>query len=137
MAEEYTLPRAGDVPVTFAGELIAEESSFEHQGPSQNRWFDLTLYRTTGGAWVVGINYRTRWQGERDQDAVTVCPDAAAVRAAVTGFDPCDPALWQGIPAAVHDAEKRNATLRTGITNDYRAAAGRLLNRPEFAERID
>jgi hypothetical protein len=70
---EYTIERDDDRPLRFTGEIIAEASSRGIRGPSQNRWQELTLYRTAGGKMIARRVGRTQWQGERDRhEAVAV-----------------------------------------------------------------
>lgn len=64
----FTLPRTGDRPLQFDGEQIAETDSRQTQGPCQTRWYELALYRTDGGKYVIAIGYRTQWQGELPRD---------------------------------------------------------------------
>ena len=132
--ETISLQRTGTAKLSFRGELIAEASSKRHQGPAENRWFQLGVCRREGGGYVVSIGFRTCWQGELDRDFAEPRGDVDAVRTAFESFDPCDPALWRGIPENVHDAERRNSYYRDAITAAYRAAVSELLQSDEFAE---
>lgn len=85
--EIYTLPRTGDRPVRFTGEILAQVSTREHQGPCENRWWVLTLYRTGVGQYVAAIGYHTQWQGELGRYDAYRCEDAQAVTAALRGHD--------------------------------------------------
>jgi len=67
-----TIPRTGDRPLQFDGDLIAEATSRQQQGPCQSRWYELALYRTASGKYVVAIGYRTQWQGELPRDEAHV-----------------------------------------------------------------
>lgn len=83
----YTLPRTGDRPVRFTGEIIALASTRPHQGPCENRWWDLALYRTEVGQYVAAIGYHTQWQRELGRYDAYRCEDAQAVTAALRGHD--------------------------------------------------
>ena len=142
--EAISLPRTGTAKLSFQGELIAEASSKRHQGPAENRWFELAVYRRENYeispdgkiicSYVIAIGFRTCWQGELDRDFAEPRGDADSVRTAFESFDPCDPALWRGIPENVHDAERRNSYYRDAIGAAYRAAVSELLQSYEFAE---
>lgn len=68
MSETITLKRSGMRDLRFQGEQIAFVSDRESQGPKQNRYTELTLYRTTKDQYVLRIEARTHWQGEHNSD---------------------------------------------------------------------
>lgn len=95
--EQITLNRTGDRQLQFAGEELASASSRTHQGPCENRWWELALYRSESGKLIVSISYRTQWQGEHATDTVYVCDTAEEIAetlrvhpysAGVYGFPP-------------------------------------------------
>jgi len=132
----FTLKRSGTAALKFSGDLIAEASSKQRQGPGQNRWFELAAYGLEAGGYIAALGYRTCWQGEQDVDYAERLADAAGVRQHFANFDPCDPALWRGIPENVHDAGRRNSYYRDAIAAAYREAVSELLAGDEFAEEI-
>lgn len=73
--DRYTLQRDGQRSLRFYGEKIADVSSHSHQGSTQNRWQELSLYRTAAGQLVVRDVHRTCWQGESDTSTVTITTD--------------------------------------------------------------
>lgn len=73
--QDYTLPNGPRV-VSFSGTKLAEASSHQEGKP---RWFEVTLYLTDGGTYVVAGAGRTTVAGERDREWATVCDDAAGV----------------------------------------------------------
>lgn len=133
---DYTLPRTGDSPLTFRGDLIAEADSQARQGPAESRWYEIALYRTAGGSYVVAVGFRSRWQGEQDRNTARVFATPAEVRAYLRDYDPCDPELWAGIPPGVHDADRRNALTRSAVAGAFRGAVSRVLVGTEFAEVV-
>ena len=133
---DYTLPRTGDSPLTFRGDLIAEADSQARQGPAETRWYELAVYRTAGGSYVVAVGFRSRWQGEQGRNTARVFATPAEVRAYLRDYDPCDPALWAGIPPGVHAADRRNTMTGNAIAGAYRAAVSRVLAGTEFAEVV-
>ena len=77
--ETVTLERTGDVPLTFEGEVVSEGDTSFIRGQRQNRWYELTLYRTKGGKWVLATVYRSQWQQEHDARAAQVYATAQEV----------------------------------------------------------
>jgi hypothetical protein len=73
----FKLRRNGLPSLSFAGERIADVSSHSHEGPRQNRWTEICLYRTQGGKFVAWIVGRTCWQGESDRYEAHVCDTEA------------------------------------------------------------
>ena len=133
---DYTLPRTGDSPLTFRGDLIAEADSQARQGPAETRWYELAVYRTAGGSYVVAVGFRSRWQGEQGRNTARVFATPAEVRAYLRDYDPCDPDCWTGIPPGVHDADRRNAMTRSAVAGAFRGAVSRVLAGTEFAEVV-
>jgi len=80
---KYTLTNDGARNVRFTGEKLARVSSHHYQGDRQNRWTELSLYRTTAGSLVLWIVGRTCWQGESDRFSVVTCADEDALIAAL------------------------------------------------------
>lgn len=67
----YTLARDEGPDVRFQGERIAHVSS--RRPDNDDRWTELSLYRSTGGKLIAHQVGRTIWQGEHDRHAVFVC----------------------------------------------------------------
>lgn len=133
--DTYTLTRTGDTPLRFRGEQIAAVSSRIINGQERNRWFDLALYRTAGGAYVAAVAFRSQWQGEHDDERAAVCETAAAVRDELTVRDPIPPGI--GYPAGAAYQEKQ-ARLYSTLRRDYEALVSELFaGVDEFAEVID
>jgi len=81
--KSFKLTNDGARDVRFRGEKLTSVSSHSHFGSRQNRWTELSLYRTVGGKLVLWIIGRTCWQGESDRHNVVICDDEAAVVAAL------------------------------------------------------
>ena len=64
--ETVKLVRDGKRALEFEGELIAEDDNHSHEGPTQNRWTEVSVYQTKGGKIVVGVAHISQWQGETD-----------------------------------------------------------------------
>lgn len=82
--DEYTITRDGQRDLKFTGEKLAEVNNKWVAGRENNRWHELTLYRTAGGKYVLQEVYRTMWQGELDSNSATICDTAEEVLAALT-----------------------------------------------------
>jgi hypothetical protein len=134
--ETFTIQRDGQPPLKFRGELVAEEESRERQGPRQNRWHEIALYRTVKGKWVAAVVFRTCWQGEEDSRMAYVCEsDAALCDSLQHEYDATRG--WIGHPIGSHDAERKNAILRDTITDGYNRAVSRVLTEAGIVEEIE
>lgn len=131
---EFKLTRTGLPPLAFVGELVAESDSKAHQGPGQNRWHELAVYRTAGGKWVASITFRTVWQGESDRHTAEVADTPAALVEIVCRYDPAHE--WEGFPDRPEYAEKQART-QAAVTDGYRRAVSEVFDAvPEVAERL-
>lgn len=74
---KYTLTRTGNRPLSFLGELESSTNTKAESGAGENRWWNIAIYRTESGKYVVYIGYNTRWQGEHERCDVYVCDTAA------------------------------------------------------------
>lgn len=83
--EKHKIGRDGLPPIVFTGEHIGGGSSHSHQGPNQNRWTEVNIYRTKGGRYVWSLAHRTIWQGESDSWSAGSCATAAEVIEALKG----------------------------------------------------
>lgn len=136
MSEEFTLPRHGAPPLKFKGEKLSEQDSKSHQGPRQNRWHELALYRTDGGKLVAAVGFKTIWQREEDRETVFVCDnEKALIDSLQHDFDPH--AGWQGHPHGVHDGERKNALIAEAVCGGYAQAVADLLASAGIVEPIE
>jgi hypothetical protein len=69
--ENYTIKRDGLPPIVFIGDKIGHGTTRSDNGPGQNRWTDVDIYRTHGGKYVAYVGRMTIWQGESDRRAAT------------------------------------------------------------------
>ncbi len=83
--KQYTVERDGQKNLTFTGEIIADASGRHYAGREQNRWTELTLYKTQGGKFVLQREYFTQWQGEEGSDHAEVCDTPQVVYDALVG----------------------------------------------------
>ena len=67
------LPRDGQKDIKLRGVELSEVSSKWHRGEAQNRWTEISLYKSCSGKLVAYVCGRTQWQGEQDRHAVHVC----------------------------------------------------------------
>ncbi len=73
----FTVRRDGDRDLEFTGVQLGAGAMDTGTG----RGTDVTIYRTAGGRYVVGVRAWTAWQDERDSHRAGVCEDAAQVLA--------------------------------------------------------
>jgi len=77
--DKHIIKRDGLPPIAFTGEEIASASNHSHQGSAQNRWTEVSIYRTKGGRFIAKVSRITCWQGESDQTTATSCATAEGV----------------------------------------------------------
>lgn len=133
--QRFTIPRTGDAPVVFEGEHLAEVSTRLAAGRERNRWFEVDLYRTQAGKYVLAIDFHTMWQGEHDTSRVVLCDSPADVRAELTLFNPLEDV--GGYPPGDVYAEKQSR-LERALFLDWQTAVEELFVglEEEFAEVI-
>jgi hypothetical protein len=87
--QTLTLPRTGDVPLQFEGEHLAGVSTQTGPGgQDRNRWFEIDLYRTEAGTYVLAISYMTLWQGEHITSRTILCESTEEVRNELRLYNP-------------------------------------------------
>lgn len=64
VAMSYRVLRDGDAPLVFEGEQLAAETGPIENGIEHARWYNLAVYRTDAGQYVLAREFRTVWQGE-------------------------------------------------------------------------
>lgn len=134
-APSHRLKRSGQAPLAFQGELLAEADGQMVSGKDQNRWHEVSVYRTEGGKYVAAVAYRTRWQGELDRDFAEVVGQAEAVAAVLREYSPTE--YVQGYPAGDAYAE-RQARLFRDLRQRYDALVTEVLESDEdFTEQVD
>lgn len=78
--QEYTITRDGLRDLHFRGELLAQVNNRYTAGREATRWYELALYRTADGRYVVvEETYNSLRQGEGSERGAVVCADARAV----------------------------------------------------------
>lgn len=77
----------GDKRVRFTGLELASQSSFAQGKP---RWFELKIYRTEAGSYVISGAGRTTVPGEKDRCWVKVAGTAAGAVEALHQYDDDD-----------------------------------------------
>ena len=70
----FKLPRTGDIPVEFYGELLASRSGRDLWEREHSYWYEVTIYKSIINKFIVAISYRTT-QGDEDYDHVVFAED--------------------------------------------------------------
>ena len=120
---EFTLPRDGDIPISFDGDLISKSTSHEHEGPGQNRWHELSLFRTGKGKYALAITYHSLYRGEGSRHHVAVCGSVQDVREVLTGHDPVPRGI--GFPSG-RDYQEKQSRMIDNLNHRYRRAVSEL-----------
>jgi hypothetical protein len=137
--DEITLPRTGKAPLVFTGELVpgADVRGHSVNGRDANRWFDLAVYRTKSGRYVLSIDYKTCWQGELGHEFAEVLDDPAALKDELREYELGIPEIVQGYPPGDAYADKQ-ARLLADVRRRFQAQVSELLGAdPAFAERVE
>ena len=132
--QEYRLRCSGGAPWLFSGEIVSQATT--GQPGQRNRWYEITVYQLHGGGYVVSVVYNTQWQGEHDHHWVLDAPKASdvALRLREIGGEILDPVM--GFPADSTYAG-RQERLESALRIEYADAVSEVLDRDEFAYRID
>jgi len=62
--------------LVFSGRELSNSSTETIQGEGQNRFNELTLYKTDGGKYIYCNEFITRWQGEKGRTTAQVYDSA-------------------------------------------------------------
>jgi hypothetical protein len=81
-------------------ELLAHASNYEPQGPRQNRWRVVEVWRSGAGRLVGVVQRHSRWQGEG-----TTCDAEAFVKASALRSWLVDEAGWDLAKEALTEAD--------------------------------
>ena len=130
----FKLQRTGDAPLVFDGELLAEdigrdpdyipEGRPKRSERPPDRWHNIAVYRTSSGAFVVSVSYRSTWRAEPSNDSAVAWRPGGSVRKYLRSIDPCEHVV--GYPPDERYAEKQRR-LRADITARYDAQVSRIL----------
>ncbi len=139
MTETITLPRTGEAPLRFQGELIATANGqFVGTRPTRPNvdWFEVSIYRVTGNSngprvsrFVVAVTYRKKLKGiASEQRRATTTDDPAGMFGA---FDPLTLVDWP--PDAEQFARKRES-LRVRVLAQWQQLVSAVL--AEFPQEL-
>lgn len=110
--EQFTLERDGQPPVTFVGEMLGHASSHTAGKP---RWFEVGIYRTEQGRYVVHGLGASDILGESDRGWVQVVDTADEVVGALYRHGDGGPYLTRTSQDALAEA----ATVDEGVAAAY------------------
>ena len=66
----FKLPRTGDIPVGFYGELLASRDGKHLWGREHSSWYQISLYKTITNKYIVAIGYRGKEEYENHDDVL-------------------------------------------------------------------
>ena len=102
-----------DRTLEFDGVLLAHESSAK---PGKARWFEVWIYRTGGGRWIVAGAGMSTVGGEDDRRWAQVCDEPTAVIERLRLYDEDGGAY---VPRTSLDALRKAAQLDQQIKEAY------------------
>ncbi len=123
----FRIGRSFGAPLVFTGEMLAE-SQGDRTVPRRH---DLRIYRTTGGAYVVEVEYVTQWEGERNVTEAEVAEEPAAV---LRAYDPTR--FVKGFPPRP-EFEQKQQNLMDWVRRRYEIQVGEVLAEAGIEERIE
>lgn len=86
--QSYTFPRAGKRPLAFTGTLVVETTGHRDNGPCNARWWEIAVYQTESGQFVLIMSWHTNWQNETGWDYAAAFKTADDLAAELEAFDP-------------------------------------------------
>ena len=138
--DTYTLPRTGDAPLSFQGQLVVSSSSQQpptKRGRSEleTHWHELALYVTAAGKHVAAISYRSTWPGELEDHCARVGTLSNCLRW-FREYDPTGPVRGFPLPHGPSFA-RRHSALLDQVEHGYDAALSQLLAGLGVTETVD
>ena len=144
--QEYTLPRSGRPNAVFEGELLISATSPKHRRHLQKtdarcHWFEMDVYKTTSGKYVVALRYRFsgKLYRETPHDCVFACTDAEEAIKTIRNVDPTQ--CVNGYPEGNEIWDEKQVQLMASIRDDYASLAESVWTKLEslsaVSERID
>lgn len=131
-----TLFRSGQRPLRFTGTLLASGDTQTDNGPCNTRWWAVEVYQTAGNRYVLALQWRTRWQGEQENDAAIQAETLEEVAAALERQDPL--AHLIGFP---HSGDgkyaERQRHIEKVLAQSWAALASEILGKLDIAEEAE
>ena len=138
----FTLTRTGLAPLRFEGEMIAEASSHGRDGPLQNRWHEIRVYRIpcpkaysdmfatpTPDRLVAQVDFHSQWQGEHSHHTADVCESSDVLTDFLIAYDWREG--WENYPSSDAYAGRRERNDRVVRGGYLRAVSEVLASFPE------
>lgn len=132
--ERIELKRTGARPLAFEGERIAHSHGQTESGPCNTRYWNIEVYRTKAGKWVLALAWHTSWQGEEDYFEALAFEHAYAIAQTLERANPT--ARLVGFPPGPSYADKQ-ARLIDAITTRWGAQVAEILGHLGVAEEVE
>lgn len=132
MSETYTIPRSGDAPLSFVGDVITDIDGEYVNGQEQTRWHAIAIYRTEENTFVAHVGYHSKFRGEASRDTAAAVATAPEVVSFLRSYDPV--ADVQGYPPGPAHAEKQQR-LVDDIRRRYQGQMSAAVGGPIFYEK--
>ncbi len=87
----FRIEPTNGAPLEFEGDIAARSEGGGEADRKQSRWYDIVLYRTNDGQYILQVDYHTLWKGEHACCwAEPVAIDEVAGKLEM--YDPCNAA---------------------------------------------
>jgi len=106
--EQFIVRRDGEKDLKFRGEVLASVNNQWIAGRDQDRWKEITIYKTESGKYVVAIIHRTCWEGEVDRFKAEICETAENVYKALLSDEPIGEVLSNLAKEALEEAAAKD-----------------------------
>ncbi len=122
----FTLEQTETPPLVFEGEWIAQTLTKWFAGTDHKRWFDLAVYHTSGGEYVVAVEFWTLGHSRPAHQWFAAAPDLRDVEATFRRYDPA-------APARLHAHADPGGRVKPDLDALYQFAVAKILERhPEL-----
>lgn len=107
----------GGQPVEFHGARLCRVQPPSTRRSRLQRWYQIEVFLTDAGRYVVSITYNTRAPAEERRYTIELCDSLEDVAAVLDAYDPTAHII--GYPPDEPDRESMQAMLKTGMKQRY------------------
>lgn len=125
----------GGQPVEFHGARLCRVQPPSARRPRLQRWYQIEVFQTHAGRYVVSIVYNTKAQAEERRYTIDLCDSLTDVAAALDEYDPTAHLL--GYPPDEPDRESKQTMLETGMKQRYDNAKTKAMESLGITYRVD
>lgn len=128
----FTIEKTNELPLRFNGELLASVGQDDKPVGKFGRWYELALYKTDSGKYVIEIVFRSNAcnsdgsKVEADDHDAIVCPTRDELLRVIQDWDPLEPLV--GFPPGISKYKSKQDALEKAVLAGFEVRVGELLN---------